>query len=53
MSEELINEALNALTEETARHIIFTCQPGATDDPLTAVKQLLFTYLYQAQEQLA
>ncbi len=53
MTQEPINNALDELTEETARQIIFTCQPGASSDPLTSVKQLLYNYLDNAQEQLA
>jgi hypothetical protein len=40
MSQEELNRALDGLTEETAQQIIFTCQLGATSNPLTAVKQL-------------
>lgn len=51
MSQEPLNAALDILTEETARQIIFTCQPGATSDPLKVVKQLLLNYLENAREQ--
>lgn len=47
-----MNQALDELTEETARQIIWTLSPGATEDPLISVKQVLYTYLDQAQEQL-
>lgn len=53
MSQEELNRALDELTEEIAHQIIFTLAPGATSDPLTAVKQLLYSYLESAQEQLA
>lgn len=53
MPPEPMNRALDELVEETARQIIFTLAPGATSDPLTAIKQLLYDYLDQAQEQLA
>ncbi len=51
MNQESLNIALDELAEETAQHIIWTMQPGATSDPLTAVKQLLFSFLERVQEQ--
>ncbi len=51
MNQEPFNTALDELVEETARHIIWTVQPGAASDPLTAVKQLLFSFLEHVQEQ--
>ena len=51
MNQESLNAALNELVEETAQHIIWTVQPGAASDPLTAVKQLLFSFLERVQEQ--
>lgn len=53
MSQGPFNEALDALTEETAQQIIFTSQPGTSRDPLPAVKQQLYDYLERAQELLA
>lgn len=46
-----MNQALEELTEETARQIIWIAQPGASDDPLTAVKQMLYAFLDAVQEQ--
>jgi hypothetical protein len=51
MNQEPLNGALEELTEETARKIIWTLAPGATSDPFTAVKQLLYGYLEDAKEQ--
>jgi hypothetical protein len=48
MSQDAPDQALDDLTEETAHQIIFTCQPGATPDPLPAVKRLLARYLEAA-----
>jgi hypothetical protein len=48
MTDEPKQRALEELTEETARHIIWALSPGATSDPLTAIKQLLTSYLDHA-----
>ena len=53
MNQNPDHRALEALTEETARQILSTCQPGTTSDPLHAVKHLLYRYLHQAQQPLA
>lgn len=43
---------LDTLTEETARKIIWTLQPGATSgDPLPTIKRLLYNFLDAAREQ--
>lgn len=39
MTHEPLHKALDELTKETARQIIFTLAPGASSDPLTTVKQ--------------
>jgi hypothetical protein len=52
MNEESLHTDLDALTEETARKIIWTLQPGATSgDPLPTIKQLLYNFLDAAREQ--
>src|SRR5690348_12272597 len=52
MNEEPGNIDLDTLTEETARKIIWTLQPGATTgDPLPTIKQLLYNFLDSAREQ--
>jgi hypothetical protein len=52
MNQDSLDQALDELAEETALQIIFTVSPGATGDPLPAVKPLLLRFLENAQEQL-
>jgi len=52
MSQEPEMIDLDTLTEETARKIIWTLQPGATSgNPLPTIKQLLYDFLDAAREQ--
>ena len=45
-----LSPQLDELVEETALKLLWTLQPGATDDPLPAVKRLLATFWEEAQE---
>jgi hypothetical protein len=49
----ILNTTLDELTEETARQIIVTLAPGATNYPFAAVKALLMCHLDETQELLA
>jgi hypothetical protein len=52
MSEEPLHTDLDTLTEETARKIIWTLQPGTSSgSPLLTIKQLLYNFLDAAREQ--